>query len=514
MRAIILATGHSPGTASLNDLYPSPLFPLADRPFLQHVIEFCVTQGITHFDFVLSHLPEKIEHFCGDGKRWGSQFTFHLVRDPSRPCRLLKALHLEKEADGPLLLGHADRFPQFSLTQAQDRGSLPVLFFWNDESDSAPRRRWSGWALLGPEHVAAFPSDADADGMEACLTASMSDQRSWMEVPRPLSVTSWGEILAAHQRVLAKSVPGLLLGGREVDPGIWLSRNVQLHPTAQLIAPVFIGENCSIGAGVTLGPDAVIGKGCILDSHSRISNSVIFPGTYAGEGLEVTDVILDKNLLINVRHGSAIDIDLNGPIRALHRSQLRRWVVGLIGQSTALVVLLLTAPVLLLTMLGLKLFRRGPVVFWREAVRLPAPPEERRWRTYQLLSFDPDCGEPDSLEPGIACSFRGLLLRFLPGLLSVVKGDLAFVGVPARSPQEIRRLLPAWQVLYLQAKAGLVTEASVRDAESADETDLYAAEAFYVAAANWAYDLGLVLRFLALCCVARHPTCPRRALTP
>ena len=71
---------------------PTPMLPLADKPFIQHVVETLVDRGVTEFDFALNHLPEKIEHLLGNGARWGSRFRFHLARDASRPYGVLKAV--------------------------------------------------------------------------------------------------------------------------------------------------------------------------------------------------------------------------------------------------------------------------------------------------------------------------------------------------------------------------------------------------------------------------------------
>jgi lipopolysaccharide/colanic/teichoic acid biosynthesis glycosyltransferase len=123
---------------------------------------------------------------------------------------------------------------------------------------------------------------------------------------------------------------------------------------------------------------------------------------------------------------------------------------------------------------------------------VPAPLEQRRWRTFPLLSFEPET------QRGIGCGYRDLLLRFLPALVNVVKGDLSLVGVPPRTPEEVALLPQDWQNLYLRAKAGIITEVAVRHGADADASDQYAGEAFYVATANWRYDLNLMLRFLAL----------------
>jgi hypothetical protein len=61
VRAVVIAIGESTAMRSLNECYPTPLLPLLDRPFIQHVVECLVDLGATEFDFILSHLPERVE---------------------------------------------------------------------------------------------------------------------------------------------------------------------------------------------------------------------------------------------------------------------------------------------------------------------------------------------------------------------------------------------------------------------------------------------------------------------
>jgi lipopolysaccharide/colanic/teichoic acid biosynthesis glycosyltransferase len=299
-------------------------------------------------------------------------------------------------------------------------------------------------------------------------------------------VRTFEEVLDAQRAVLGKKVTGLMLTGREADPGIWISRNVRLHPTAQLLAPVYIGENCNIASGVRLGPDAVIGKDCVLDTHCTVTNSLVFPGSYVGEALELADVLVDKNRLINARLGGTVPVTDDFILGGMSDRHLVPWVTRMLSRLTGLVLLVLAAPVLLVTFLCLKAARRGPVLSRREVVRLPTSPEERDWRTFRLWSFGPEAD---------LCSFQGLLQRFLPALVNVAGGDLSFVGVPPRSREEVRQLSHDWRALYLRAKPGIVTEAAVRYPGEPDEDEKYAAEAFYVVTAGWRYDLKLLLRY-------------------
>src|SRR4051794_33610873 len=187
MRAVIIATGEGAAFAPLNERYPAPLLPLVDRPFLQHIVEYLVEQGILEFDFVLSHLPEKIEHLLGDGTRWGSTFRFHLVGDASRPYRLLPTI-LPRDGQEPLLLGHADRLPQFSLADLHSllHHRLPVVFSWQHPSGPGATERtpWTGWAWLPSSYLAQCPNDSEEKELAAFLLSRAQTEGAVVEVPQ------------------------------------------------------------------------------------------------------------------------------------------------------------------------------------------------------------------------------------------------------------------------------------------------------------------------------------------
>jgi lipopolysaccharide/colanic/teichoic acid biosynthesis glycosyltransferase len=217
-----------------------------------------------------------------------------------------------------------------------------------------------------------------------------------------------------------------------------------------------------------------------------------------GEGLELADVIVDRNRLISVRHGEAVAVSDNFILGSMSERHLSQWLARVLARMLALAVLLAALPLLLTIALCLRLFRRGPVVYQKEVIRLRAAPEEDAWETFAIQSLCPLGTGIGAWEQGL-CSFRGLWLRFVPALVSVARGDLALVGVPPRSREEIKQLPHDWLTLYLSSKAGIVTEASVRFPANLTDDDLYAADTFYVASAGWSYDLKLLARYLGRC---------------
>ncbi len=483
MRVILFATGLVPGLEALSERLPVPLVRLVDRPFLQHVIEQLAGQGFRTFDLVLCHRPGAIEDLVGDGQRWGVTLRTHLVRDPYHPYAALRAVGLA-EADSPVLVGHADRLVPARLVPAVAGPAAPV--YVTAGADAGAAARFTGWAWLDPADAARLP----LDGSEADIAAALLDGAAGrtVAVPEPLHVRDYAGILAAHRAVLEGRVPDLLLTGREVEPGVWLSRNVRLPPTVRVVPPVFIGEDVSIAPGVTLGPAAVVGHDCVVDEGSALVSAVVAPGSYVGPGLDLHDVLVDRNRLINVRLGAAVTVVDAFILGSLREQQARQTASRTAARIVAGGLIATFAPLLGAAALWSGLSRRRTPFERRKVVALPAPSADpEAFRAFELLSLEPPAAAARLPEPA-----QHFLFRLLPGLVNVARGQLAFVGVPPRAPAEIAALPVDWRALYLESKAGLVDEAFLRYGTAASADERYTAEAFYGAQGNLRFDLQLL----------------------
>ncbi len=487
MRAVIIATGHASKQAQFSPRHSPPLLPLLDRPFLQHVIEHIAGMGILGFDIILSNDPEKYEALLGSGMRWGCSFTLRLARDAARPYNMLQPA-LAGKHDGSLLLAHADMLPPMDAGMLEAAGPALICAPSQDQSQNG-HGFWTGWAIIDAQDLATAPAGADAAALEQHLRG-----RGALSVPvkRVLSVRSYGDIIEAQRMVLAGEFEGLMFGGQKAADGIWLSRNVSLHPTARLNPPVYIGANCRIGPGVSLGPNVVIGSDCILDSHCLIADSAVLPGSYVGEMLELQDCVVDRNLLVNTRIGSAVSVSDDFILGCVSCSSFGGGVARLLSRMLGALLLAALLPLLLATMLLLKIFRKGPVCFRHEAVILPAPDDPLQWKTFRLLSFS-DNGDSSGPFPRL----RHFLLCFLPGLANVARGHLRLVGVAPRSAAQIRQLCRDWQALFCSSKTGLITEALVVYGPAPTQDELYSAEAFYAVSAGPWHDAKLCFAYLA-----------------
>ena len=513
MRAVIVATGECPDMNPLNERHPTPLLPLVDRPFLQHVVEMLIDQGVTDFDFILCHLPEEIERTFEDGTRWGSRFRYHLVHDARHPYGMIGQCIAQQESDESVVLVHGDRLPQLDkmqlrqlrqsaqikqfVTPSEDQQE-PIAFCWRDAESKSPEPtiHWTGWAYLPGQACASLPEESDEQAVEAHVLHLAEQKGRLIEVPKPLSVQSFSELLSAHRQVLEKQHVELMLTGREIEPGVWLSRNVSLHPTARLVPPVYIGESCRIEAGVQVGPHAVIERDCVLDTRCLVSEALVFAGSYVGEALEVTDAIVDKNCLVDMHFGTTVTVSDDFLLGSLPDKLLRPGISKLVARAAAVVLLACSWPLILLTGLYLKLTRPGPALFYQNVVRLPAASNALVWETFRLWSFCPPSAAPSGTTGMGAGGIQDFFFRFLPALVNVAKGQLRFVGVEPRSEEEIQGLSPDWRALYLSTKAGIVTEAYVSFGHNQTADERYSAEVFYAVSAGIRHDTRLLLGYI------------------
>ncbi|MDM8536486.1 sugar transferase [Desulfobacterales bacterium HSG17] len=480
MRAILITSGELKEISISGDSISSSLMLLIDRPFIQHVIEYLVNQGIKDFDVVLCQSPEKIKDLLGNGRRWGVNFTYHLVRDPARPYEILKRISSEPKGP-PVILAHTDRLLLADISSSIQNKPLPVLYFQNHDE-------WTGWAVVPHDSGKELPKDSDEKDLLTYLLSFPNCGKILLDAPI-LNAQSHKDLLLAHGAVIEKKFNNLMITGREVEDNVWVSRNVSIHPSAKITPPVYIGENCNIEKNVSLGPGVVVGKDCFINRESILENTVIFPGSYVGEALELRDVLVNRNHLVNVRLGTELTISEDLILGSLTKKPLVVWWKKLFSRIIAFNLILLTSPFFLIITFFLKFFRKGNVFHAKEAICLPAEPDMSLWRTFSLLSFS----RPEAVQKA---GLNDLFLRFLPGLINIAQGNLHFVGVKPRTSEEINALPREWKLLYLKSKPGLISEALVNFGPEPDEDELFSAETFYSVSAGLKYDLKILVKYL------------------
>jgi len=486
-RAVIIATGHAPNLAGLCEHRPASMVPFIDRPFLQHVVEYIVWKGVRHIDFVLCRFPNQVEGHFSDGSRWGAEFRYYLVKDPACPFSAVRAIAFEDDEN--VLLAHELYLPAAppawqpaDTAPDSESGLRPCAARTAEETPVQP----VGWTACRGALLKSLAPDLDLDAWTDGLKQHVSAGTPHDVVAASLDISSYAAFLESVCRTLQNEEIPVLRTGLANDPGIRLSRNVILHPTAEIRPPVFIGADCRIGRGTRVGPNAVVGERCVLDSRCSVENGIIMPRSYVGEGLEVRETVIERNRAVNARLGAVADIADNFIVGTMERRRLKPALRGAFMRLLGAVLCAFTLPIFCLTYLVRRVLSRGGVLNRHEFVRCPTPSTALQRKSGVLFRFD--FGE-EARRP--LARFLG---RVVPGLVSVAAGNLALVGAEPRTAEEIEALPDDWRQLCLRLKTGLITEVDAVCGPNATDDERYAAEAMHSVSQSVGHDLWILLR--------------------
>jgi len=84
-------------------------------------------------------------------------------------------------------------------------------------------------------------------------------------------------------------IPGLRLRGN-----VWVSEEVDINEVAGVAGPAFIGANCRIADGASIGAHAVLSQGVIVREGARVTRSVVDAGSYLGRSSVVEGAIIGR----------------------------------------------------------------------------------------------------------------------------------------------------------------------------------------------------------------------------
>jgi hypothetical protein len=431
------------------------LSPLVDRPFLEHLVEIVVGQGSRELNFILPEEDRFTTNMLGNGTRWGARFRYYPVTGTVDIHGAFREIPLNN-ADERILLAHSDRLPQLGLDRAT---SATTLFCWRDNE-----LHWTGWGLIRRADALMVPKGIQEQGLMEYFLTSGTDVVC-LEGRRPLTARSYDDLLVSNRRVLSKEFTGLRPGGKEVQPGVWMARNVRVHPTARIAPPAFLGENCRIGVLVQVGPAASIGRDCMIERETHVANSVVCSGSYVGQQLVLRGVVVDGSRLVSTTCDAEIeDVDelLLGSVFGM---PLRTRALRICSRVAAVAALIVWTPCLAALFIG-SVFGIVPAPRKRLIVRTPAVSESYRWKTFPLWSFG-----KEPIPTGRKGWLRHFLFCFLPALMPIAAGYMDIGGPRPRTRYELERLPAAKRSVYLRSRSGIFQPVSAPLPEADGDVD-------------------------------------------
>jgi mannose-1-phosphate guanylyltransferase/phosphomannomutase len=316
VKAVIMAGGEGTRLRPLTSNQPKPMLPLANRPLMEHVVLLLRKHGFEEIVVTVAFMANAVRSYFGDGSELGVKLVYATEETPLGTAgSVLNArdelddrflvisgdvltdldlgsivdFHQEKGAMATLALHAVPNPLEFGIVIAREDGSVERFLekpTWGQVFSDTIN---TGIYVLEPEIFDFIPkerpSDFSADVFPAVLAAN-----------RPIfgciSEGYWEDVgtteayLKAHHDVLERRVR-VEVEGFQLRPGVWLGTGSTIDPTAAVEGPALIGDNCSIGPGVVIGPYATLGDNVRVAEAAEVHHSVLGDNCYVGSGARV-----------------------------------------------------------------------------------------------------------------------------------------------------------------------------------------------------------------------------------
>jgi mannose-1-phosphate guanylyltransferase len=315
VQAIVLVGGEGTRLRPLTETVPKPALTLVDRPFLAYMIEWLAAHGVDEVVLACGFLPDVLrEALAGEEERAGVSIRY--VVEPERRGTAgairFAADELGEGLDDRFLALNGDVLTDLDLSALlgahASAGAQATIALYPVEDSSAyglVRTDPSGEVLAFTEKTGeTVPGEINA-GMYV-LERSVLDL-----IPPGKEVSIERDVFP---RLVDEGLYGLRLDGYWMDIGTperyleasWDILEGRVETRVEPTAPgMLVGTGTEIADGATIGPRAVLGEGCRVESGATVRDSVLFGGCIVGENASVSGSILSSG--VEVAAGASLE---------------------------------------------------------------------------------------------------------------------------------------------------------------------------------------------------------------
>lgn len=327
MKAMILAAGKGTRVRPLTNEMPKPMIPIIGKPVMEYLIEELARHGFDEIMINVSHLPEKIENYFGNGERLGVEigysFEGHIDDGEIKSDALGSAGGIKRIQefggffDETFLVVCGDALIDLDLTKAvrehwrsgavasictlevepENVSSYGVVV--SDESgkitsfqekpsieDALSNNVNTGIYIFEPAVIDLIPENETFDIASDLFPKIVEQGLPFNAISLPFNWIDIGRISdywEANQKIMNGELRTIPMPGTEVKPGVWVGLNVSVDwENSEIQGPVYIGSGSKVEAGVMIIGPTWIGHGCHIRQNARISKSIIFEYTRIG----------------------------------------------------------------------------------------------------------------------------------------------------------------------------------------------------------------------------------------
>ena len=457
MQVVLFADRPGKALSPFTERTCTALLPVAGKPLVIHALESITRISPSIVFVVVSPHADAVEAELGDGGRWGLELEYVLTQGTEVPDAVIE--RLRPRLRGEFLVARGDVLlspclPAF-LDRARGLRGATVAATINGAS--------TGVRLVRPD--AARPLDLP---YEPESTTTWKEDAPTVELfdARFSRIESLAAFHGANLDAAAGKYGALIIPGKTIKPGIIVGRQSRLPLESVRGGPVLVGNRCDVKAGAELRGDVVLSDDVVVDRNATLQSAVVLPHTYVGEMVDVSGAIVWSSELVHIDSGAVARVTDEFLLADLGSGELEESAANLVNRFVGLVLLILSLPL-------------WPILLTASLLADLTSP----LRTIELIGNRTSVGTDGkrvrlAFSASVAAT-RVPILRHLPLLMAVVRGDLRLVGVSPLTPEEAANRTEDWERVRDRAPAGLIGPAQLSLANDAPDEERWVLEAHY-----------------------------------
>ncbi|MGH9303800.1 MAG: sugar phosphate nucleotidyltransferase, partial [Acidimicrobiales bacterium] len=329
-----MAGGEGTRLRPLTTNQPKPMLAMANRPMAEHVINLLRRHGFTEIVITVSFLANQIRTYFGDGSEFGVTIAYATEESPLGTAGSilnareqlgerfvvisgdvltdidlseLVAFHEQKGGLATLALKAMDNPLEFGIVITGKDGRIERFLEkpgWGEVFSDTIN---TGIYVLEPEALAFIESGRSVDFSSEVFPAMLERSEALFGF---VAGGYWEDVgtldayLSAHDDILDQKVD-VEMDGFPLRPGVWIGEGAVIHPTARVLAPVVVGDNCRIGSDAAIGPHSVLGANVRIGDNTVIQRCVIQDNCYVAAGVTARGSVIARSC--DIRQGAHIE---------------------------------------------------------------------------------------------------------------------------------------------------------------------------------------------------------------
>ncbi len=318
MKALILAGGFGTRLRPLTCTRPKLMFPVANRPLLDWIMEQLSKNGVTTVILAVNYLADVLAHHFGKSK-YGMRILYsremtplgtggpikkaeNILDEDNDPFFVLngdimstidyKSLyeaHLKSKAKATIALYEVEDPSRFGVVQLNEKNQI-LRFVEKPKIEEAPSHLINAGIYVLDHSIIDLIPGGKAVSIERQIFPILATKGElfgykfgtlWVDIGKPEDYIQANRVML--DMVTAKN---------------YIEKGAKVSKKAKIIPPVVTARGAVVEADAVVGPYTSLGEGVTIKKGSRVENSILFPHAWVDNSTSIKDSIVGENAFI------------------------------------------------------------------------------------------------------------------------------------------------------------------------------------------------------------------------